>query len=254
MACTATRSEQIGDLCTGRAAAEVAEDLLPHLEDCAECSQEFEEATRLVALAEADPAAFDEPVRLRLRVGWQKTVAALAAAAILLSAWLWSGSGSGTGAGGEGTAEAAILALAQIEALPGAQVVLRSGRIEEQDELHRQARSQYAERNFQAAAAAFEKALAQHPDDALSLLYLGICRLQLDQAAQAAVVLQGAVEGGARLVSETAQWYLAQAHLRHGEAQAALVVLRALRERRGDWELNAEEQIRQLEELLPEID
>lgn len=228
MACSQDHALAIDDFAAGRLDAAASEALLDHLEGCAECSASFD----LVA----DLMRSGVP-RSSLRfIG-----ALLASAALLLLAltlW-WPMSRQGR-----------FQALASADPLVQMNLVLRSGASNK--DAFQGAMEPYARSDFQAARDALSRFIAGAPDHAPAHLYLGIALLQLGEAEAATAPLQRAAELGENLLAERALWYLGNACLMLGQGEEALAVFRELKNREGDYELNARAMVEGIRENLEE--
>lgn len=245
MACTRSRSEVIAELAAGRLAVDAAGEFLEHVGDCPQCSAEFDLVADFVAGAEAAGQGFFAGTGLAATGGagrlrpFPRFAAVAAAAAVLATVALWL-----VMARPVAPDVAELATIDPIAATPG---VLRgeSGR-----ELLDSALEAYAAARWSDAASGFEQVLgageATGPAAALPSLYLGIARLQLNDAPAAVAALEVASEVGAGLLRERALWYLANAHLLAGDAPAATQVFGRLARMEGDYELNALEKLEQL--------
>ena len=74
------------------------------------------------------------------------------------------------------------------------------------------------------ASAQLEEYLAQYPEDQLARLYLGICRIELDEGEAARELFSSLLTADVS-IRDYAEWYLALSYLRAGEREACRAVL-----------------------------
>lgn len=235
MACTSERSQELGELAGARLGAAAAEALLAHVAGCAACSRELDLVADLLRAAPAPRAAM--PARNVPRWVWGALALAAAVALLLFSLRARPPA-------------RAIRDLARLAPPPVTSLVLR-GQGEQGIETHfDEALAALGAGDPHLAAERLLAQLASNPDEPLALFYLGVCRLQLGEHAQALAALERATELGTDLLVEQALWYRAQARLALDEGVEARTLLLRLVELDGDYEPNARQLLAELEPLL----
>lgn len=267
MACTAERSEAIGDFAGGRMDEHQSSELLDHLAVCASCSEEFDTVADLVAamtpvavsgnapspsmspsLPPPSPPSRSPASRGPIGSLPVGLLALAATVVVALGAWklLLAPDGSPS-------ATDRLVALARIEAppSPGTGSVLRSAALKPGlNARYEKAMTAYAGADFAEAARLLAQISAAAPDHVPTHLYLGISRLQIDDTWSAIAPLTAAATNGTGLARARALWYLANAHLALGDAIRAGDILETLVGT--DYELNARELIEAIDAVLGE--
>jgi len=127
------------------------------------------------------------------------------------------------------SAGAPVLPLEKLDVLtpPGAALVWRDGGSPAERALH-EALARYAKGDLAEAAAQLQGVADRSPQAPPALLYRGVALLLLDRPAEAAAALQAAQERSTPFWRPHAQWYLAVASERAGDAARAAALVRAL--------------------------
>ena len=134
MACTRERSNAIGDLAGGRLSAADAEDLLEHLDSCAECSAEFSLVADLVGASERQGGNISSRPRA---IKLLKPVLS-AAAAVLIAVTIW------WAVSDRGESGVALRSLAEKSSLPSAASMLRTTGQTQRDHVLKKAMELYS--------------------------------------------------------------------------------------------------------------
>ena len=113
----------------------------------------------------------------------------------------------------------------------------------------REAMQRYVKGDYAGARAGLVVAARGDPDAPDIAFYLGICFLLTDETAGAVEQLRSTIALGDSPFLEDARFYLAKAHLRRGELQAAASELAKTVELRGDRETEARDLLRQVDIL-----
>jgi len=252
------REELVGRYLTGSLTPEEQESFEEHYFACDLCFRALQAQRALQAeLSASAPQIRNRPVSSPARVHWE---IALAAAAVVILGVLgirWglrpnsSPAPPPTQTAKSATAGPSLSELARFDPPNYSQTVLRGNQDKAMREF-RLAMKRYQQSDYTDAIGALRAAVKLNPKDPGPLFFLGVSHLLANQTDDGIVVLQQCIALGDTPYLEEADYYLAKAFLRKGDAAAARRELEEVVRLKGDHEGEAQRLLQQLAALARE--
>lgn len=234
-----------------------------HLLECDYCFQNLYSLSPVIEKIKEDPEPFlavlqkKESVWVRLKneivefgesfeniwgqipLVWQYTIPAVAAVSVLFFVFFQS--------------ESELSNIAHIEPLPYRSLKVKGSSLKNKaNQLFEKGMEAYTRKNYSTAVEILELALQKDSTNEKFPFYIGISYLLLDDADPAIIYLKKTIDLADNLYREKAYWYLGNAWLVKGKRQYALDSFNKVIEFEGDYEWEAREMIKKIQNFKKE--